>query len=98
MIDKNRVKELITSLTREDDTPDRIEAYNELLNGFDDDYATKLNEAENKVKELEERYRNTFRSILEKDTGREDVDVISTKEETVVEENESETTWDDIFK
>ena len=79
---------------REDDSPERIDAFNSILNGYEDDYEMKYNEMVDKYSELENKYRETFKSILEPSTKEE---IIETKTDTdTVLENT--TTWEDIFK
>lgn len=91
---KDELKGVISGLMREDDTPERIDAFNSILNGYDTDYEMKYNEMVEKYSELENKYRDTFKSILEPSTKEE---IIETKTETdTVLENT--TTWEDIFK
>lgn len=91
---KEELKGVISGLMREDDTPERIDAFNSILNGYENDYEMKYNEMVEKYSELENKYRDTFKSILEPSTKEE---IIETKTETdTVLENT--TTWEDIFK
>lgn len=91
---KDELKGVISGLMREDDSPERIDAFNSILNGYEDDYEMKYNEMVDKYSELENKYRETFKSILEPSTKEE---IIETKTDTdTVLENT--TTWEDIFK
>lgn len=91
---KDELKGVISGLMREDDTPDRIDAFNSILNGYENDYEMKYNEMVEKYSELENKYRETFKSILEPSTKEEIIET-KTETDTVLENN---TTWEDIFK
>lgn len=90
---KERIKEIISGITTDTDSPERIEAYNEIISIYDsmdtDKLQADLAEANRKYSELEERYRNTFKDVLNGNLYKEEV-----IEEQV---EEKETTWDDIF-
>lgn len=97
----DRLKELISGLSTDTDTPDRIDAYNEILTGYSVEDESKYADYENQIKDLndkysalEERYRSTFRTMLEREEVKEE-----TKEETVIEPSEEvvETKFEDIF-
>lgn len=89
---KERIKEIISGLTTDTDSPERIEAYNEIISIYDsmdtDKLQADLAEANKKYNDLEERYRSTFKTVLEGGSREEVI-------EEVVEEKEA--TWDDIF-
>lgn len=91
---KDRLKELLGVLSRDDDTPERIDAMNSILDEYEDTgIEAKLKEAEDKYSALEQRYRDTFKEKLSAN------DSVEVKEKTEVEEEKQEdtTTFEDIF-
>lgn len=88
----DELKGIVGGLMREDDTPERIDAFNSIIEGYDtSSYETKYNEMVEKYNNLENQYRETFKKVLEPNET-------IVKEEKTEPELENSTTWEDIFK
>lgn len=101
MIKEDRFREILKNLMREDDTPERVDYFNELLTGVDfkdyEDLTPQMAELQAKYDNLETRYRETFKQVLEGKAKEETADI----QEDVPVDNitkEEATTFDDIFK